>query len=314
MADRPTTVSPPHSSHRAPSVVLVLALLLSTGALLGVSTILGKVAVGYGLTAHAFLLLSVTGAVPILFLHAWFRGLQPLRRDRLRYAFISGLLGIAAPNLLLFSALPALGSGFVALLLSLPPVLTYFAAVLLRMDGASWPRGLGVASALAGTAWLALIKVSEPAVPLGWLAVALCAPFFLAGGNIYRSRYWPAGATPGELAPTMMVMAAAILLAVTLVPSTATSLHLPLSGPGPSLVIAAQAFAFSIQYLLFFRLQKIGGPVALSLIGSVAASTAVPLAVVLFGEPWPGGILTGALLILCGILLVIMPGRPPRLP
>jgi drug/metabolite transporter (DMT)-like permease len=70
------------------------------------------------------------------------------------------------------------------------------------------------------------------------------------------------------------------------------------------LLIAAQAAAFAIQYVIYFILQKRGGPVYLSLIGPVAAVVGVPFAVLLLGEAWPAGIFIAAVLIGAGIWLV----------
>ncbi|QYU66386.1 DMT family transporter [Leptolyngbya sp. 15MV] len=78
-------------------------------------------------------------------------------------------------------------------------------------------------------------------------------------------------------------------------------------------VITAMAVgAFSIQYVAFFRLQRIAGPVYLSQIGSVAALFGTVVAVTLLGETIPGGALPAALLIVLGVALFQRPASRRR--
>jgi drug/metabolite transporter (DMT)-like permease len=69
-----------------------------------------------------------------------------------------------------------------------------------------------------------------------------------------------------------------------------------------------QAFVFAGQFLLLFLLQKTGGPVLLSLLGSVGAVVGVPVAIFLQGESPPEGLLLGASLIALGVVLVTYGG------
>ena len=62
-----------------------------------------------------------------------------------------------------------------------------------------------LAGALAGSLLLALGKLNAGDSPILWVLAALCVPVFLALGNIYRARYWPAGASPLSLAPGMLL-------------------------------------------------------------------------------------------------------------
>jgi drug/metabolite transporter (DMT)-like permease len=280
-----------------------LVYLLSGGALLGLSTNLAKLAGDIQLPALAFLFWSISGAALILLVLAAFRGnLPPVNLRTVEYYAISGLLGVAGANLLFFSAIPHVGAGFVALIITLPPLLTYVGALALKMEQFQVLRAAGVISALAGAVTLAFHKLSAPDANYLWIFLALIGPVLLAIGNLYRTLRWPEGVSSDALAPGMLIAAAIILLSVGFLPGL--SLNVPTERSLPFLLITLQAMVFAGQFLLLFLLQKSGGPVFLSLLGSVGALVGVPVAIVLQGETAPEGLLLGTLLIGAGIALL----------
>jgi drug/metabolite transporter (DMT)-like permease len=167
-------------------------------------------------------------------------------------------------------------------------------------------RALGVAAALAGAGVLAARKFSAPDASVFWILIALCGPVLLAIGNLYRTLRWPEGASPNALAPGMLIAAVVLLGATSLLPNF--SLTVPLGGFLPLGLITLQAFIFAGQFQLLFLLQKTGGPVLLSLLGSVGAIVGVPVAVFLQGESPPDGLILGASLIALGVALVTWGG------
>jgi len=280
-----------------------LACLLGAGTLLGLSTNLSKLAADAGLDPLAFLAWSVVGSAVLLLAIGAVRGrLPPVNARTLEYFFVAALVSVAAPSLLFYMAVSHVGAGFVALSIAFPPLITYVGALLLRMERFDVLRATGVVLALAGAAAIAIPKLNAPdAVPL-WIAATLLGPVFLAAGNLYRTFRWPPGVRPDALAPGMLVAAAMLLLPMGMTPWF--SLAIPLDQMLPLLLILAQIVTFTLQYLVFFLLQKRGGPVYLSLLGSVGAVVGVPVAIFLLGEAPPEGILLGAVLIAAGIALV----------
>ena len=292
---------------------LPLVSLLITGALLAISINLQKLAGEAGLTGASFLAWSLAGATVVLVGVSVVRHRLPaLNAHTIEYFVIAGLLGLAAPNLLTFAAIPHVGAGFVALALPFSPLFTYLGALALGMEQFQTRRAGGVVLALGGGALLAALKLSEPDVDTFWVAVTLCSPILLAGGNIYRTARWPEGAAPDELAPGMLGAAALILFVVGAVMENFLgrvaqfSLAVPMDHAAPVLLILAQMVTFSVMYLLFFVLQKHGGPVYLSLLGSVAAIIGVPIAVFLLGEAPPQGLAVGGILIAVGVGLLTL--------
>lgn len=287
--------------------LIPFACLLTGGALTGISTNLAKYAGDIGLTPLAFLFWSITGAAFILSIVALVRHESPPFSTRsFEYYFIAALVSVAGSNLLLFSAIPHVGAGFVALTISLPPLLTYLGALALRIEKFNIIRATGVATALIGAGVLAVHKFSAPDASIFWILIALCGPVLLAIGNIYRTLRWPDKASPSALAPGMLI-AAALLLGLFSMMSD-FSIDIPREGLLPLGLIAVQSCVFAGQFLLLFLLQKTGGPVLLSLLGSVGAIVGVPVAILLQGEQPPEGLFLGATLIAIGVALVTWGG------
>ena len=287
--------------------LIPFACLLAGGALTGISTNVAKYAVDVGLTPLGFLFWSIAGAAIILLMVALIRKEPPPFNARsLEYYFVAALVSVAAANLLLFSAIPHVGASFVALILSLPPLLTYLGALILRMERFNIVRALGVVAALIGAGVMAVHKFSAPDTSIFWILIALCSPVLLAIGNIYRTLRWPKNAAVSALAPGMLV-AAAILLGLFSMMSD-FSIAVSLESGLPTSLIAIQSCVFAGQFLLLFLLQKTGGPVLLSLLGAVGAIVGVPVAIFLQGEHPPEGLFLGATLIAIGVVLVTWGG------
>ena len=300
-------VSKQQTSHNKHAWLIPFTCLLVGGALIGISTNLAKYANEIGVTPLAFLFWSITGAAIILLAVAIIKKeLPPLTARSFEYYFVAALVSVAGSNLLLFSAIPHVGASFVALIVSLPPLLTYLGALMLRMERFNIIRALGVAAALTGAGVLAVRKFSAPDASIVWILLALCGPVLLAIGNIYRTLRWPDQASPNALAPGMLIAAALLLFMCSALPDF--SVHVSLTGWLPLGVIVVQAGLFAGQFLLLFVLQKTGGPVLLSLLGSVGAVVGVPVAIFLQGENPPAGLFLGASLIALGVALVTWGG------
>ncbi len=331
------TSQPSLASPRVCAWLLPLLYLLGAGALMGLSTNLAKVAAEAGVSAMAFMAWTTLPAGLALGAVQWLRGRRLALTARvLEYFLVSAAIGVVVPFLIFFAAAPRVGAGFVSLAIAFPPLYTYVLALGMGMERFQPLRALGVALALAGAGVLTLFKLSAPQAETGWVVAVLLAPVSLALGNIYRTRRWPPGASPADLAPGMLVACFLLVAAAALVLHASGLLDAGLfdvtvfdgrlleGGPGhtaeaaaaagrsPLLLIGVQALAFCGQYTLFFMLQKAGGPVYLSLLGSVVAVVGVTLAVALLGEPWPRGLTAGMVLIAGGILAMTVGGARAR--
>ena len=289
---------------RRPPLSVAVAALLGAGGLLGVSTNLAKVADGVGIAPLAYLTWSLVGSALLLTAAGYLRGqTAKLNRRSVEYFVIAGFLSTAGSNLIFFNAVPHLGVSFIALMFSLPPLLTYVGALVMRMERFCWWRATGVVLALSGTALLVIRQWAAPGTDRFWVALALLGPVLLSVGNLYRTRRWPPGASAESLAPGMLVGAIAILGLFSLLPGW--SLSIPTESPYAFALISVQAVVFAGQFLLLFVLQKAGGPVFLSLMGGVSAVFGVPIAMVLLAEPALPAFLPSAALIATGIVVML---------
>lgn len=286
--------------------LIPLLCLLGAGSLIGLSTDLAQVASDNDVPSLAFLTWSVIGAAIILTGVSAVRGRLPaLTRTTVLYFVIAAVVSVAAPQLIFFSAVPKVGASFVALSIAFPPLYTYLGALALKTEHFNTRRAAGVAVSFAGAALLAAFQLSQPDAAIGCIALTLVGPIILAIGNLYRSIKWPQGTSPDELAPGMLAAAGIILLF--LGPLPGLSLTVPATGAAIG-VIAAQTATFSIQYLLFFILQQRGGPVYLSLLGSVAAVVGSAIAIIILGDTAPKGLVPAGILIAIGIALLTSRG------
>jgi drug/metabolite transporter (DMT)-like permease len=134
------------------------------------------------------------------------------------------------------------------------------------------------------------------------MLAALSAPVIIAVGNLYRSLYWPPGATALELSPGMLLTAGSSLLLGLLAVDAA--LAPPAWSLATSAFLAGQTAIFALLFVLYFVLQKLAGPVYLSQIGSVGALVGLALATLLLAEPLSAQVAAAGGLVAGGIFLV----------
>lgn len=286
----------------APAAPKTFLCLLSTGGLLGLTTVVAGVAIRYGWHPLAFLFWSALGGGLILTTLAGLSGERPkLSPALVRYALLSGLLSFALPNMLSFVAIPHVGAGFVALCLAFPPLLTYALALPFKLDRPSIKGIVGISLGLCGAVLLAASRPVGGQAGGLWIGLALAAPVIIAMGNIYRTVDWPEDTSPRLLAPAML-LAAAVMVGI-----GAVAVRAPLAPATWNvgmILLGGQIAIIAATYALYFVLQKLSGPVGLSQIGWIGAGTGKLMAVVWLGEAVPSVLPWAFLLILAGIVLV----------
>ncbi|MBK8456277.1 MAG: DMT family transporter [Phyllobacteriaceae bacterium] len=280
-------------------------LLLAVGGLIGLVFPLGLMAATAGVDPAVWALTISGGTAVVLAVALTLRRRRvTMTRQFLRYCAVAGLVSFAAPNLLIFQFIPALGAGFVALLFTLSPVLTLLFSALMRVCA---PSALGVAGIAIGFAGAFVLTWSKGASgPAGGYVVVLASlaiPLLLAIGNVYRTMDWPEGANPIALAVGAHAAASAGLLAW-LAATGGIGRIAGLAGiPG---LVLAQLAASSLQFLLFFRLQQVGGPVYLSQIGYVAASVGLGSGMIFLGERYGMATWSGAAVVAVGVAMTTL--------
>ena len=277
-------------------------LLGAAGGLLGLNFPLGKLAAAAGVPAVLWATVIAGSTALVLGVIALARGTpMPLRPGVLRYFVITAAISYALPNALLLSAIPHLGSGLTAVFYTLSPALTVLLAALARLSRPARLELLGIAFGFVGALLVASGRgeVGRPAA-IGWIVAGMLIPVSLALGNIYRTLDWPQGAEPLWLAAGSNVAALGLLLAWA--GAVGDLQALPRLGAVPWAVLA-QSVVSPVMFVLFFRLQRFGGPVTLSQIGTVAAAVGVAIGAAVLGERYPVVVWAGVAVIAAGLAL-----------
>ncbi|WP_158070066.1 DMT family transporter [Motiliproteus sp. MSK22-1] len=299
----------PSASKKAGRQWQALILLLMVGLLLGTATIFPKLAPLYGWPPVALLLWSMLGGGLLqgvsLFLA---KNRLNLSRSVIAYMTISGFL-YAVPNLITYGAVQHVGAGFMALCFAFTLVVTYSFSLILKMEKPNVLRIAGVVIGLLG----AVVLATDGGIFSGqinkWIFIAMSTPFIISVANIYRTLSWPDQTGSGQLSSGMMVFGALTVSIVTL--SADIDVAPEVWTPGATLLLASQILIFAILYNLYFRLQKLAGPVYLSQIGSVAAVVGVFLAWLLVNEVPSIMKLAATVMIVGGVFCV---SRMPKAP
>lgn len=216
------------------------------------------------------------------------------------YSAISGLLSYVFPNLLTFLVIPKIGSGLTAIMFALSPVVTALLSIAVKVRPPSLAGLAGIALGLLGALTIILARPFDRAQDSSWILIGMLIPVFLGVGNVYRTRAWPADASPLQLAALTNLAAVVPLAMLFLFGSASPSFKPLISAP---LLASLQLLISVVMFLMFFRLQQVGGPTYLSQIGYVGAVVGVAVGVVFLGESYPASVWAGAAVIACGIAL-----------
>ena len=275
-----------------------LLLLLGTGAMLGLNFPVGKIALAHGVNPALWAaIISLGAGLAMLFVSTRSQTGTAIPNTIFKFSIVSGILSYVMPNLLTFLVIPKIGSGLAAVMFALSPVVTAILSIVL---GVRPPNRWGIAGIACGLLGVLVIVLGRNASleieATMWVIVALFIPVFLGFGNVYRTAAWPAGASPHLLAAYTNLAAVPFLLAI------ATFLGFEL-GPLVQIpwLISVQILISTTMFLMFFRLQQIGGPTYLSQIGYVAAAVSLIIGVTVLGEVYPAMVWLGAGVVAAGI-------------
>ncbi|NVJ91000.1 MAG: DMT family transporter [Methylocystaceae bacterium] len=279
-------------------------LLLATGTFFGFNMPLGKIASDAHISPLLWALVISAGAVlillPLLVLQNRF---EWPKRSMWRYILISSLISFILPNILLFSTMAHVGSGYMGLMYALSPVFTLSLALLFQIKTPGLMGKVGIMFGLIGAVVVSITRGSAPDAPaLIWILAALLLPLTLACGNIYRTLDWPKGANPDILAFWCHVFSILFFIVLIVTRNGQLALHSLIQVPQ---VTVSQLLIAGLTFALLFRLQEKGGPVLLSQIGYVAAAVSLFIATLFLGELYSLITWTGAAIIAVGIIITI---------
>ncbi len=278
----------------------VPALLGLNGLVIAAHTLLARTAGQGGASPVLYALVSAAGAS--LFLAAYRAlkgpgGRAPITGRVLLFGAIAGLVSVALPQALIYSASAYVSAGVASLAYAFPTPLTYVLACLVGLERPALGRAAGIAVAFGGALILAASR--SPVAGAGlWIGLAMLAPVFIAAGNIYRARFWPDGSTPLDLALVMNAAAALWLLAGLVFGGGALRPEAAALAP-----LAAAPLVAAFGTVIYFELQRAGGIVSFSQIGYVGAILGLVGGMAILGESYPAPMWIAAVVIAAGIAI-----------
>lgn len=288
----------------AAATFLAPGLLLATGSLLGVSIVLSRLAAGEGAPMLWFLTATMVGSGFVLLGAAIARqgGGRPMR-SLVLYSLGAGAFQ-AVPQAMAYLSVAHVGAGYISIAFAFPLLVTYVMALMFGMEKLSLARAAGVAVALAGGLILVLAKFHGlNADAAFWVIVASAIPVVIAGGNLYRTRFWPKGAEPLPLAALMLLLGGLMILPFAVWTETAGGFSDLWQTTALQTLTVASIAVFALKFVTYFQLQHVAGPVYLSQIGTVGAAVATPISVMYLGEILPRNFALAIVLIVAGVVL-----------
>jgi len=304
MTAPPTGTLPARSPLQAPFLLLV------TGTLLTVTIVLSRLAGDANAPMLWFVSVSMGGGGMILLGIAVLSGQATgIWKILLAYSLGAGIFQ-AVSMATAYLAIAHVGISYVSLAFAFPLMITYVLALAVGMERLAGQRAAGVTVGLAGGLMIALSKYSGLAddqggddSALGWIIAASAIPFILAGGNLYRTRFWPKDAPPLLLAALMLIFASALTVSAALTFEGLAAAAALWQNPALLTLTVVNIVAFAFKFVTYFQLQHVAGPVYLSQIGSVGAAVGIPVAVLYFSETLPDGFALAVALIVAGAVL-----------
>ncbi len=304
MGSDPTMAADLSAQGRTSSALHPLVLLLLYGVSAGAAFSVTKIAIVAGVRPLGFATWQFIGAALVMTVFGFLRGdLPALSRRHLVFYAVCGGPCLALPLTGMFVVLEHLPAGIVGLIIATLPIITYALALIVGLERVRWLRAAGIACGVVGAA-LILLPNSAPAMhgSAGWVLLAFVSPIMYAFGNLYVGTRRPADISALALTVGMLVVAAAVMVPVSLLSG---QFYLPrFADPGRGeFMIAIQIVLASLNYLMFFEIIRRAGPVYFSQIGYIVTLSAMLWAVVLFGERYSIWVMGATALVFAGIAL-----------
>lgn len=279
-------------------------MLLACGLAWGSTQTLGKIAVSTGHQPFGLIVWQFAFGAALLGGLSLLRGPWPrLGRTEWRFAVIVALIGTLIPNTTFYLAVARLPAGFMSLIISTIPMLSFAMAVALGYDRIEARRVAGLGLGLAGVLILSSPGAVLPdAAALAWVPVALVGPLFYAMESNFVARHG-AGALDGVQAMAL-VSGVGLVMALPLALATGQGVDLLVPWGPAEWAVLAGAVVHACAYAAFVWLAARTGAAFASQSSYVVTLTGILWAGALLGERYGAGIWPALALILGGLALV----------
>jgi len=226
-------------------------------------------------------------------------------RNSIGFYVVCGLLGSVIPGILFFYAASRVSAGVLAITVATVPLLTFAAAVALRLEKVMFGRVAGV---LLGVLSIILLVGPEESLPdpsvVPWVFVALAAAVCYSAENLVIALRMPTSVTPLTVTCGMFIAGAVITTPLVIFTGT----FVPLIWPWGTVewAVVGMAVLSATAYSMFVFLIAHAGPVFASQTAYVVTFSGVFWGVIIFDEQhsmW----LWGSLLVMLVALALVTP-------
>jgi drug/metabolite transporter (DMT)-like permease len=290
---------------RGNHVVRAGGLTVGIGALVGGNFALAKFLVLEGVPPFVTFYWQIAGAAVLLSALVFFRSGTQLSRQfsaaHWRYYVIGGLLGISVPQSLGYFALREMPAGLFTMVVTLSPLMTFFAASAYERRLLPRRRVIGLCAGLAGVLLATLQGFNSTSFSWSAWGLAMSVPVFLAITNVFRDKAYPAGGQPMVLAAGTLASQAVLLIPIAYAAGAFELDFNTIFSLGPYLVALMMITALS--YILTFELYRHTDGVGFSQVGYFATLSGVGAGALFFGEKISGLFVISIILLFAGMAL-----------
>lgn len=287
-----------------------LFMLLVTGVAYGLTYSLTGVAVrgGVPLIAYVFWLGLGAGMV-MLVLSLLFRVPPRLGWDYIKCFTVTGTTGFAIPYIIVAVVLEHnLPAGIMSMIIALAPLMTYFGAVIFRLERAWWLRFLGLIVGIAGIALIVAPEASLPSPDLVvWVLIALLVPLGYATTTIAAALMRPPAMDSLAFSAGFFLAPLPILAIAMVARGDLWAFGGPFGEAEWALVLSMLVQGLGIY--LFLELVMLMGPVFFTTVNFITPLTGILFGMAFFGERLSFWVLIALVPLFLGLLFVIMPRK-----
>ena len=280
-------------------------LLLLLGTIWGSGYSLARFATTHGVTPLGYAFWQTLGPILVLSIGVIYQGdTEVLNRFTLIFYLVTGLFGIAIPNIILYYTSALLPAGILSVVMNITPVFTYSLALMMAIERIDIIKMLGVVICVLGLMFLVLLRgpIYLQPFPVNGVLLALVSPLCFSLTAVYISKYRPKNTSSLMLARGMLISAFLFIVPVVFFSQSFYKFSAPWHMRDT--VILLEMVLSSIGYLVLFRLLKRAGAVYYSLVSGVVAITGLFWGIVVFKEHYHAWTWGAIVLIVIGIGIV----------
>jgi len=289
-----------------------LIILLSMGLIWGLQVTMLKLSLstGYGELQLILITLMLVALTYFGVLLAR-RGLFAFTWPRLKFFFVTALLGYLIPMATILYASHVLAAGMLALIISTAPLFTFAAAFVGRTEAISRLRLFALLLGLVATTLVLWPEFEAPGFGAsGWLLFALLIPLCYGVESVYIDLRWPQGLDVFQIGFGEVVVAA--LMVLPLLAWQGEPLVIDWAWDAGHAAILVYVFTGISEVAMYFHLIRTTGGVLVAFATPVALFGGIGWGMVVFGESHSAWVWLAVFILFLSLALVGLDARGPK--